>query len=118
MNEANPFICCYDIGAAVLSECLALSNISLGVIFKCYLLQCLKCHGLDFSTPLCAHDLTWFLSRNLFYFKTATLCSHGFIVEKIIIRNFVKGKKSDLFANFFNSSLFMLTIGVEIGSIP
>ena len=87
MNEANPFICCYDISA------VPLSNISSGVICKCYHLQYLKCHGLDFSTHLFADDLTCLLSWNLCcYFKTATLCSHRFIVEEIIITKFAKGK--------------------------
>lgn len=30
--------------------------------------------------------------------------------EEIIIANFAKEKKSDLFANFFNSSLFKMTV--------
>lgn len=51
MNETNPFMCCYDISAVALSECLALCNLSSGVIFKYYHLQCPKCHGLD--APFC-----------------------------------------------------------------
>ena len=65
MNEANPFICCYDVSAVAMPECLALPNIfkcNPGVILKCYLLQCLQCHGLDFSMHLCANGFTWFLS--------------------------------------------------------
>ena len=116
LNEANPFICCYDISVVTLSEYLALPNISSSVIFKCCLLQCRECHGLDFSTHLCK-NLTWFLSLNLCHFKTTTLRSHWFIVQEFIIANFIKWKKSDLFANFFNSSLFLLTIWVKIGSI-
>lgn len=51
MNETNSFMCCYDISAVALSECLALCNLSSGVIFKYYHLQCPKCHGLD--APFC-----------------------------------------------------------------
>ena len=54
MNGADPFIC-YGISAVALPKCLALSDISSGVVFQCCHLQCLKCHGVHFSTQRIKH---------------------------------------------------------------
>ena len=82
LNEANPFVCCYDISVIALSECLALYNISSSLIFKCCLLQCLECHGIDFFTKICI--------IMVFVFKS--LSFYGFIVQELTIANVVKWK--------------------------
>ena len=41
-----------------------------------------------------------------------------FIVKEWTITKFAEGKKSNLSSNFFNSSLFKLTVAIKIGSTP
>ena len=50
-------------------------------------------------------DLKWCLLWNSCTLKSATLYSHGFIIEECSVTNFVEEWMSNSFSNFFNSSL-------------
>ena len=66
--RAKLFIYCYDISA------VTLSNISSSVIFKCYLLQCLECHGLHFSTQkVCKWSYMVFVLKSLSFWNCNTI---------------------------------------------
>ena len=89
------FICCYDISALVLSKSLASTDISSG---RCG--NALNFMIFTFLRKKFTKYLAWCFSRNPCPFKTATLCSHGFIVAESTITKLLEGKKSNLFSNF------------------
>ena len=95
MDINGGFICCYDISALVLSKSLASTDISSG---RCG--NALNFMIFTFLRKKFTKYLAWCFSRNPCPFKTATLCSHGFIVAESTITKLLEGKNLTSFQTF------------------